>query len=78
MDKTYELFKNGLLTTIKVKDHAYDLVEFTIKKNLTDTDGTVVVDSGYTTFFSNREFAEFWKPIIDDMKVRIENDQQGK
>ena len=75
MDKTYELFKNGLLTTIKVKDHAYDLVEFTMKKKLTNDDGTVIVDSGYTMFFSNREFAEFWKPIIDDMKVRIENDQ---
>jgi hypothetical protein len=75
MDKTYELFKNGLLTTIKVKDHAYDLVEFTMKKKLTNDDGTVIVDSGYTMFFSNREFTEFWKPIIDDMKVRIENDQ---
>lgn len=78
MDKTYELFKNGLLTTIKVKDHAYDLVEFTMKKKLTNDDGTVIVDSGYTMFFSSREFTEFWKPIIDDMKVRIENDQQGK
>lgn len=75
MDKTYELYKNGLLTTIRVKDHAYDLVEFTVKKNLCDENGKVIVDSGYTMFFSDREFKEFWKPIIDDMKVRIENDQ---
>jgi hypothetical protein len=75
MDKTYELFKNGLLTTIKVKDHSYDLVEFTMKKKLTNDDGKVLVDSGYTMFFSNREFKEFWEPIINDMKVRIENDQ---
>jgi hypothetical protein len=73
MDNTYELFKNGLTTTIRIKDHAYDTIEFTMKKHLIDEKGKELVNSGYTMFFSNKEFVEFWKPIIDDMKVRIEN-----
>jgi len=73
-DREYELFRNGLSTKIRVKDHPYDLVEFTMFKKLTDEDGKVVVDSAYTTFFSSREFTEFFTPLLNDLKVKIEND----
>ena len=75
MDREYELFRGGLLTKIKIKDLPYDAVEFTITKKLTDDEtGKVLVDSGYTMFFDPREFKEFFTPIINDLKVRFEND----
>jgi hypothetical protein len=73
MDNTYELGRSGGLTTVKIKDHAYDVVEFTITKYLADEQGREIVNSGYTTFFSNKEFTEFFTPIVNDLKVRIEN-----
>lgn len=74
MDKTYEIFRGGGLTSIRVKDHAYDTVEFTVKKFLEDEKGKPIIDSGYTVFFSNREFKEFFGPIVNDLKVRIEDE----
>lgn len=73
MDNIYELSKHGLTTTLTVKDHDYDVVEFTLEKNLVDERGKVIVDSRYKMFFSNREFIEFFQPIINDLKVRFEN-----
>ena len=73
MDKTYELGRGGSLTTIRVKDHAYDTVEFTIKKFLQDDSGKTLVDSGYTVFFSQKEFYEFFNPLVNDLKVRFED-----
>ena len=73
MDKTYEIGRGGGLTTFKIKDHTYDVVEFTITKYLEDEKGKVIIDSGYTVFFSDREFKEFFAPIVNDLKVRIEN-----
>ena len=73
MDKTYEIGRGGGLTTFKIKDHAYDTVEFTITKFLVDENGKEIVNSGYTVFFSDREFREFFKPIVDDLKVRVED-----
>lgn len=75
MDNTYEIGRGGGLTTVKIKDHAYDVVEFTIKKYLQDEQGKEIVNSGYTTFFSQREFKEFFTPIANDLKVRFENEQ---
>jgi hypothetical protein len=73
MDNTYEIGRGGGLTTIKIKDHLYDVVEFSITKYLVDEKGTEIVNSGYTTFFSNKEFLEFFTPIVNDLKVRIDN-----
>ena len=69
-----EFYRGGLLKTIKVKQMPYDLVEFTVTTKLTDEDsGKVITESGHTWFFDNREFLEFFTPIIDDMKVRLDN-----
>lgn len=76
MDREYELFRGGVLTKIKIKDHPYDTVEFTITKRLDDEEtGKKIVDSGYTMFFDPREFREFFTPIINDMKVRFDNER---
>ena len=69
-----EFYRAGLLKTIKVKEHKYDLVEFTITSKLTDEEtGKVIIDSGHTSFFSHREFRDFFGPIFNDMKVRLDN-----
>jgi energy-coupling factor transporter ATP-binding protein EcfA2 len=73
MDNTYELSRNGLLTTLVIKDHDYDVVEYTITKKLVNVDGKVIVDSTNQMFFSNREFKDFFEPIIDDLKVRFDD-----
>ena len=73
MDNTYEIGRGGGLTTVKIKDHQYDIVEFSITKYLVDEQGREIVNSGYTTFFSNKEFLEFFTPIVNDLKVRIDN-----
>ena len=73
MDSTYELSRNGLLTTLVIKDHDYDVVEYTITKKLVNADGKVIVDSTNQMFFSNREFKDFFEPIINDMKVRFDD-----
>lgn len=73
MDNTYEIGRGGGLTTIKIKDHQYDVVEFSITKYLTDDHGKEIVNSGYTTFFSNKEFTEFFTPIVNDLKARLDD-----
>ena len=77
MDRTYEIGRSGGLTTVKIKDHAYDVVEFTIRKYLQDENGREIVNSGYTTFFSNREFLEFFTPIVNDLKARFDNEKSA-
>jgi hypothetical protein len=73
MDNIYELNKQGLTTSLTIKDHDYDVVEFTLEKNLVDENGKVIVDSRYKMFFSNREFKDFFQPVINDLKVRFDN-----
>ena len=74
LDYEAEFFRNGLLKTVKVKEHKYDLVEFTITSKLTDEEsGKVIVDTGHTSFFSHQEFKEFFGQIFNDMKVRLDN-----
>jgi hypothetical protein len=73
MNNTYELSRNGLLTTLVIKDHDYDVVEYSITKRLVDTNGKVIVDSTNQMFFSNREFKDFFEPIIHDMKARFDD-----
>ncbi len=75
MDNTYELQRqNGTLTSIRIKDHAYDLIEFTIKQYLKDGDKEIV-NNAYTTFYSSQEFKDFFETIVNDMKVRFDNGQ---
>jgi hypothetical protein len=69
-----ELYKGGLLTTVKVMKHEYDNIEVTFKRNLTSETGKPIIDSSFTMFYTEREFREFFLPLINEMKVRFEND----
>ena len=73
-----EFYRNGLLKTVTIKEHnmgtSYETIEFTIKNKLTDDNGKVIIDNGHTSFFSPKEFIEFFGPIFNDMKERIDND----
>jgi lantibiotic modifying enzyme len=75
LDYEGEFYRGGLLKTIKIKEHKYDLVEFTITSKLTDeVTGKVITDNGHTSFYSTKEFKEFFLPMINEMKARLEND----
>jgi hypothetical protein len=70
-----EIYRAGLLRTIKVREMKYDLVEITFTTKLTDEEsGRVITDSGHTWFMETKEFKEFFTPIINEMKVRLDND----
>jgi len=71
MDLEYELHREGLTRTVKIKSHPYDLIEFTIKQKLVDERGKEITNSGHTSFFQTKEFIEFFGPIVNEMKVRI-------
>lgn len=69
-----EFYRHGLLKTVKVKEIKYDLVEFTVTTKLTDEEtGKVITDTGHTWFFETKEFKEFFGPIFNDMKARLDN-----
>jgi hypothetical protein len=70
-----EFYRAGLLKKIVVKEHKYDLIEFTINSKLTDeVTGKVITESGHTSFFEAREFVEFFTPFINHMKENLHND----
>jgi hypothetical protein len=69
-----ELYKGGLLTTVRVVKHEYDNIEVTFKRNLKSETGKPIVDSSFTMFYTEQEFREFFLPLINEMKVRFEND----
>lgn len=77
-DKIYEIYRDGLLTTIKVKSQPYDLIEFTLAKNLTNENGKTIVDSSYTLFFTQREYKEFLQQFVNDMKAMFDNETVSK
>lgn len=69
-----ELFRNGCLTSLKIKKLDYDLVEVTFSKLVKDERDVVISDSYYTMFYSTREFVDFFLPLFTHMKATIEND----
>ena len=78
LNRVYEFGRSdGLLKTVIIKEHnintSYATVEFTIKNKLSDEHGKVIIDSGHTSFFSHKEFKEFFGPIFNEMKVRLDN-----
>ena len=77
MDLEYEIHREGLTRTIKIKEHnvgtSYVTVEFTVKNKLVDQNGKVIIDGGHTCFFDPKEFTEFFRPIINELKARLDN-----
>ena len=55
MNKVYEFYKDGLYKTIVIKEHMYDMIEFTILQRLTDDDDNVLIDSKHDQYFTNKE-----------------------
>jgi hypothetical protein len=41
---------------------------------MTDDSGKVIVDNEYTMFFEPEEFKNFFSPLVNELKVRFEND----
>ena len=63
-----------MLSLTSLKDHLYDLVEFTIHQKLTDENGKVIIDSKQESYFTSREFKEFFTPLVNDLEERFDND----
>lgn len=78
LDFEAEHYRNGLHTVVKVKAIPYNLVEFSFKRKLTDENGKVIVDNAYTMFFEPEEFKNFFTPLVNELKVRFENDPKFK
>jgi hypothetical protein len=74
MDYSWEINKNGLKRTVRVKSHPYDLIEFSVLQKLEDEGGKSITDSGYTTFYSSADFRELFEPVVNKLKERFEND----
>jgi len=68
-----EIYKSGMLTTIEVHDHEYDLVEFVIKRNMPAEDGKTLVDTKSSMYFTNREFKDFFSQFTNAMQERFNN-----
>ena len=77
-DSEFELYRNGLRTTIKVKSQSYDVVEFTLKKHLIDEQGRELVNNEYTSFYTHREFKDFLQPLVNQLKVRFDHEDSIK
>jgi hypothetical protein len=74
MNINIELNKPDLQKKVIVKSHAYDLVEFTVKQVSFDKDGKELTNSYHTTFYNTKEFKDFFQPLVNELKVRFDND----
>jgi hypothetical protein len=78
-NREYEYFKNGLLKTITVEEHAdFDTVEIRFKQKLTEDNGRDIINSDNVWFFTKEEFESFFTPIINDLKAKFENDNSNQ
>lgn len=74
-----ELFNNtGTLTKLVVRKVDYGYVEVTFSKKLTGDNGKVITDSSYTMFYDERQFKDFFQPLVNELKVRFDNDEFSK
>lgn len=69
-----ELYRAGLMTSVEVLDHDSDVIEVTFRRNLKTEDGKQdMLNSKYQMFFSNKEFEEFFKPFIMNVKEKFDD-----
>ena len=75
MDNTYEIFRGGALTSLQIKDlEVGDTVMFKIHRHLVDEKtGKDIINTTMDMFFTPKELRDFFEPIVNDLKVRIEN-----
>jgi hypothetical protein len=82
MEYEWELYREGLLRTVRVKQHLlnkengdliYDLIEFTMMSSLTNENGKLITNSNNTFFLTKQEFNSFFGPIVDKLKQEIDN-----
>jgi hypothetical protein len=72
------VLKQGELeTTLCVKQHQYNNIEVTFKRDMKTESGRTIVDNRYTMFFTEDEFKQFFKPLIDDLTVRLNDDNKS-
>ena len=79
-ERIYEsVLKQGdLITILTIKDISYDMVEVTFKRDMKADNGKTIVENRYTMFYTKEEFKEFFLPLINELKVRFDNDFQQR
>lgn len=76
MNINIEINKPDLQRSVVVKSHSYDLVEFTVKQVSFDKEGKELTNSYHTTFYNKKEFKDFFQPLVNELKVRFDNDNE--
>mgnify|MGYP003348219267 CR=1 FL=1 len=73
------ILKQGdLVTILTIKQIDYDMVEVTFKRDMKTDTGKSIVDNRYTMFYTTKEFKDFFLPLINELKVRFDNDFQQR
>ena len=74
MNYEWEISRNGFVTQVAVKEVAYGNVEVTYGYQLVDANlkGGVVANK-IQTFYTRKEFVEFFGPIVNTLKKEIDN-----
>ena len=77
MNINIELHKPDLQRSVIVKSYDYDVIEFTIKQASFDSHGNELTNSTHTTFYTQKEFKNFFQPLINELKVRFDDDKEN-
>lgn len=75
MHKKYELYRNGVLVEFSFVDlDVGDTVQMKIHRELKNDKGEFIVNSTHEHYFTQRQFREFFTPIVNDLKERFDNE----
>ena len=74
MNNEWEISRNGFVTQFSVKEVAYGNIEVTYGYRLVDANlkGGIVANK-IQTFYTPKEFVEFFGPIVETLKKDIDN-----
>ena len=73
MNYEWELYREGLTRKVIVKSHPYDNIEVTVSKTLVNDKGEIIISSSLQSFYSRKEFVDFFEPIVNTLKKDIDN-----
>lgn len=73
MNYEWEIFREGLTKHLRVREISYGNIEVTYGHHLVDDEGNTVIENKIQTFYTPREFVDFFGPIVNTLKKDIDN-----
>lgn len=73
MNYEWEICRNGFTTHLSVKEVAYNNIEVTYGYRLEDQTLKGEIANKIQTFYSRKEFVDFFEPIVNTLKKEIDN-----